>query len=258
MKEVILKQTQGNKKLRQYVDDLLRNEHFMKAARELFSATDSRPDRFDEIMILVNEYRKLDKRARKFLKEYDSKLDGAMDKMVEKYGLDTQLLAPVLPYMTTLKIDEMSEGMKESILYGGQFDMCFLVDNEDEQLNPAYTPPPLALDMHKKNHIKAFPVSIDLHRFATKRDVLDYIEKEWPRIENVLGIYREYKNIKFRKRKLDRKLLDFIWDHRNLHTKELKRLLDKEFPANGLGYYELYKIISLEKQRRRKKIIVGQ
>ena len=43
----------------------------------------------------------------------------------------------------------------------------------------------------------AYPVSIKIHRLASKRDVLDFIEKRWDYIEkNYLELYRGklYKN----------------------------------------------------------------
>jgi hypothetical protein len=250
-----LKETQGRKKLRQYIDDLLRNEHFMKEARKLFSAYNSRSpkDNDKDYMVvseLINEYGKLNERAREYAKGHHAKVEKALEKMAENYGLDMELLKPILLSMTNLRWSELSEETKESLMYTGQLDMCFFVDNYDDQINPVFPPFPLALDTRKQNHIKAFPVSIDIHLFASKRDIIDYVEKEWPMIESALGVYRDYKTIRFRKRKLKRELLDLIWENRSLTGREIKKLLDEKFPHNGLVYYQIPKIISIEKERR--------
>lgn len=252
MKEIILRRTQGNQKLRQHLDDLLRNKHFMKAAAQFMTAYKDKPSDDYDIHNLLDEYKKLDQKAQKYLKKHYLKLDTEMNKIAEEYGLDMELLRPVI--MSSVLTGKENKELKEWLLYGGCLDMCFLVDNNDEQLNPAFPPLPFVLDTRKQDHIKAFPISIDIHRFATKRDVLDYIRKEWPRIEGTLNIYREYKNIKFRKRKFDRKLLDFIWDNRTLNKKRIIESLDQNFPNHGLVYFEIYKLISLENKRRNQKL----
>ena len=251
--------TQGSIKFKQYVEDLLRNKHFMNTARKLIAThSDKIPDdnnAYKEVEVLVEEYKKLDTKSKKWLKKYHSGFDKLSGIMSEEYGLDNELLRPVLMSLSSLKEGEL----KQSILYDALFsDLCIWIDNNDEYLNTVFPKIPLALDPRRQDHLKVFPISIDIHRFATKRDVLDFIEKKWPWIENLLGQYKDYKNIKFRKRKLDRKITDFIWNNRKLPAKEVKVLLDKEFPKNGLVYYEFSKIISQERRRRNRKIIVGR
>jgi len=253
-----LKETQGSIKFKQYVEDLLRNRHFMATAKKLmvaYSESNPKNSAYEEVMGLLKEYRKLDAKAKKYLKNNYSELDKFASLMAEKYGLDMELLRPVIFSLSSLK-----EGkFKQSILYDAiSTDLCFFVDNNDDNLNPSFPPMPFALDTRKQDHFKVFPVSIDIHRFATKRDLLDFIEKKWFWIENCLAQYREYKNVKFRRRKLDRKITDFIWKNKDLPTKELKILFDKKFPNNSLVYYEFSKIISQENKRRNRKIIVGQ
>lgn len=246
-------ETQGSRKLRQYIDDLLRNKHFMKIVKKLMIAQKELPQD-DEIFELLKEYKKLDVKAKKYNKKY-SNFNKLNSILAEQYALDMELLRPVL----LSQFFKEDEKIKEAVLYDPfSTDLCMVIDNNDEYLNRTFQHMPFELDKNRKNHLKAFPVSIDIHRFTTKRDLLDFIEKKWLWIENLIGIYRENKNIKFRTRKLPRKLVDFIWENRNLLPKELKRLTDKEFPNNGLVYYEFGKIISQERRRRNEKIIVGQ
>ena len=255
MTNVTLKETQGQRKLKQYVDDLLRNKHFMRLWKKLRDSYKFPADSDKELNQLLNEYKKLDAQARKFEKKLFSEYDRLNTLLAEKYFLDTELLRPVAISDSSLKDGEL----KQSLLFSEETDLCFLTNNYDYYFDSEFSYPiPFAMDTRKQNHIKVFPLSIDLHRFAAKRDVLDFIEKRWPWIESILGEYREYKNVKFRKRKYDRKLVDFLWHNRHLPAKQLKTELDKQYPHNGLVYYELYKIISLENARRNKEIIVGR
>lgn len=251
-------ETQGSIKLKQYIEDLLRNKHFMNTAKKLMTVYNkSIPNdlSYEKISGLLKEYKKLDAKSKKYRKSYHSELNRLVNIIVEEYGLDMELLRPVIFSLTSLK-----EGkLKQSILYDQlQTDFCLCVDNNDENLNPAFPPMPFALDTRKQNHFKAFPVSIDIHRFATKRDLLDFVEKKWFWIKNNLAQDRKYKNIKFRRRKLDRKAADFIWKNKDLPVKDLKASFDKKFPNTILIYYEFSKIISQERRRRNKKIIVGR
>jgi len=104
-----------------------------------------------------------------------------------------------------------------------------------------------------KSLINCFPVAIALHKFSTKRDLLDFIEKEWNTIEEILSRYRE-KPYRGRNKKIDWDMVDFIWENRNLRSKEIKEKLNAEFPQNGLVYNDILKIISLEKKKRNKNI----
>lgn len=258
MKKVRNIKTQGSIKLRQYVDDLLRNKYFLNTVKKFWEAQGAMPkndNTYEEFKSILEEYKRLDRKTKKWNKKNRGEIEKLYSFFAEEYGLDNELLRPIMISLSSLK-----EGkFKESLLYDDwQTDLCFCSDNWDEFLNDAFPRQPFVLDTKWQNHIKAFPVSIDIHRFATKRDLLDFIEKKWPWIENTIGLYRDYKNIKFRKRKLDRKLVDLIWNNKNLSVKDLKPLVDKKFPNNGLAYYEFSKIISQENKRRNRKIIVGQ
>jgi hypothetical protein len=111
------------------------------------------------------------------------------------------------------------------------------------------------MDMERQSHIRAYPVSIDIHKYATKRDVLDYIEKRWSFIEDYLGTYTSEK-VRFRKRKMDREIVDYIWENRKVKSKNILELINKKYPDNklNLGYEDVLKIISNEKFRRSKRI----
>lgn len=255
-KEIELKQTEGQKKVRQYTQDLLRNKPFMSLIEKLEEAKKTIPDKeIDGFLRLLKYYRKLDLQAKKLEQTLYGKSNKIKDKLAEEYGLDHELLRPILMAKAPFEDEKLKDDLQYDPL---STDFCIVVDNYDENLNPVYPPMPLSMDVNKQNHLKAFPVSIDIHRFTTKRSLLDFVEKRWPWIQNIIGAYNDDKNIRFRTRKYGHKFLDFIWDHRNLSDEELKTRVDTQFPGNNFVYYEFRQIIAQEEKRRNRKITVGQ
>jgi hypothetical protein len=241
--------------MRLYLEDLKRNKYFCKELNKYIKAKDKldaqHPRKEDIIDFLIDEYIKLGKITRKALKKYkDGKDIEIIKKLSQKYSLDGELFSYItFPILTKNLLSESPNA---------EIDVCCLVDNYDKNFDKHEAHPefPLILDPLQQIHFRAYPVSIDINRLATKRDILDYIEKKWPDIKAGLSNYRE-KDVRIRKRKYDQKILDFIWENKNLKLSELKKNLDKHF-HNDLVYYEIQKIISLEKVRRREKINVGQ
>lgn len=249
------KETQGHKKMRQYIEDLMRNKHFLKLFNKLRKElkSDIVAERDEKLSGLLSDlwgdYIELEKLMRTVQKRMRTEHSKIYEKMASVYGLDNDLFQ-------TIELDQLL--MKGGIELSDAIDFCQINDNIDDDYEFANWPPlPISLDYRKQRHIAAYPVSIDIHQFATKRDVLDFIEKRWGFIEEYLENYRKRK-IRFRSRKIPRKLTDFIWDNKQLKGTDLKKLLNKNFPSNGLAYYEIHKIISQERKRRTKKFTVGQ
>jgi hypothetical protein len=111
------------------------------------------------------------------------------------------------------------------------------------------------LQPNRQLELLSYPVSVGIHRNASKRDVLDFIEKHWVKIDSQLRQSYDEKAMRARQRKHDQKLLDFIWENRNLSSTEIKKKLDKQFPKNGLVYYEINQIVRQEKKRRLEDIV---
>jgi len=239
------KTTQGHQKMLQYIEDLKRNKPFLKIFRKYDKQ--SSEEKIDNVFFIIKEYEKLNKITKKLLKKYESDYEKITVKMAEEYGLDSDLLN-YIHFSLDKKLNKCN-------LYKNDVDMCVYNDNYDESLGYRTLPDvPLILNRVYRNHLRAYPISIDIHKYASKRDVLDFIEKKWDWIyKNNLGFYTEYEKIRFRKRKQNQKIIDFIWNNKRLKAKEIKVLLDKEFPHNGLVYYEINKIISIEKDRRLRK-----
>jgi hypothetical protein len=214
MKNVI-KQTQGNRKLKQYLEELRRNKHFIADLKSLRN-----PKIKDKIKIY--------------------------HRIAEKYGIDMD---------TLISLYGLQEN--EEMIWGDASDLCVILDNcdnfedvdaiEDNYCYPRNTKTP-SQDMF----IRAYPVSINLHKLASKRDVLDFIEKNWDLIESYFELSRNKKHRIRSRKNLNRD--NFIWENRNVGANEIKRLLDEKFPENGLVYFDIHKIISNERKRRQKKI----
>lgn len=102
--------------------------------------------------------------------------------------------------------------------------------------------------------ISVYPVALHISPYASKRNILDYVEKFYAtEIARLQKGYRDpgagigkHKT----KNKIVRKISDFIYEHRNLKPKEIKKLLwEKLHTQMDSGH--ISKILSLERKRRK-------
>jgi hypothetical protein len=242
------KETQGHKKLQQYLADLKRNKHFMAKIAQLRKINKSadKDKRVDQFIAILDKYKALSEEFEALFPEDDYIPHWKIyDEIAEEYGLDDELMHDILLEDIMGKSDDLGE----------VFDLATMRDTVDLLLHPEDAWKPPMVNHRLQTFLAAYPISINIHKFATKRDVLDYINKNWDIIVSYIESYKDGKQVRFRQRKLDRKISDFIWEHKNLSLKELKKELDKSHPNNGLVYNEIGKIISLEKRRRFRKIV---
>lgn len=105
----------------------------------------------------------------------------------------------------------------------------------------------------KKLHRKAFPVTIDIHRSATKTDVINFIRKNWYQVEK----WRTFvngegsKDIPRKRKRPNEKLNYFLYENRDLKVADLKRLVKENF-KRIMVYDEIYSLIRAEQKRRDK------
>lgn len=253
-------ETQGQKKLLRYIKDLIRNAGFLKdlkrykrhrgdihAIPQLYKDMSlEQQQEHDylnrEIGSIIDAYEQLRKRAKRVFdgRAHRKKLD-----IAEKYGLNSNLLG----YAEALLDDEKkAEEFREFL--GIEFDMCQIESPYDEELAPFNKGEEIIyLKPHRQVHVMTYPIAVGIHERATKRDVLDFIDKRWPWIESNLRLHHE-KGLKNRPRKHKQEVLDFIWDNRQRPPKKIKNMLDKKHSGNGLVYYEIQEIIRQEKKRR--------
>lgn len=124
-------------------------------------------------------------------------------------------------------------------------DVCIIRD-KTSYLNPKL----FANNPTEWTRIACFPVSIEINKLATKNDVRNFIENNWEEIEKNLKKFRVNKKTIIRRRKIDLRIRDLIWENRNKKTTEIKRLIVKEFPENTLNYEEILNLKKTENKRR--------
>ncbi len=261
MEYINLKPTQGKRKLEQHFNDLFRNKAFKGLWNRMIKLTQQTLDEKTIVNSKINKiYIQLEKnenKRSKLIQELKSannstinKINKIKDILAEKYGVTESILT-----YSYSRFDSKNSSSKNTDQFPNDLNnMCSLQDNYDEYINPIKRPDIYALrdprfDKYKQWHVMAYPISIDLHRLVSKRDVLDYINKNWVIIENNLNIYRINKKI-IRQRKISRDISDYIWLSRGKSIKVIKELIDKKFPKSGIVYYDIQKIISLEYKRR--------
>lgn len=246
------KDTQGNTKLDQYLEDLLRNNIFYDKIEEL-NAEWTRSGLTNANMLSVSleqlkgfseHFDKINNKIFKKRLRYITLLN----ELAEEYGLEDVFFLPKLTQNKNQAL--LKRFLKERL------EMCQITDEYAKNLDKDFPPVPFQFDIKKQTHIRVFPISIAIHKFASKRDILDYIENNWEKIESHLRRYQE-KSVRIRRRSLNRKLADYIWKNRLLKRVEIEMKIKEHFPGVSLKYFEINKIISLEKKRREEKITVG-
>ncbi len=251
--------TQGHEKFILYINKLIRNKFFLDDLKKIDESdldlgargnydswTNEQKERNDfinkEIGEIIEDYVKVKERCEKLHKEKSSEL---REKLTYEYGIDLN----VLTYVRCL-LDENNKNI--SRYFEDYAEMCRIVNEFEEQIIPLNSGEDfIHLMPSKKSELIAYPVSIKIHSLASKRDVLDFIEKRWKWIDNTLRQTKEEKALKIkRNKKNSQDLLDFIWENKELPDKAIKKKLDDKFPNNGLEYYEINKLVQLEKKER--------
>lgn len=252
-KQSEIKTTKGQVKLDQYIEDLIRNKEFLKHYKMLLNSYKKERTSQRDIALntqynhLWHEYRNLLKEFRRYFKRKRSTADKILDVMANKYGLAGYLLGGVWEHLNSAD--------KANLDHGYFLDTCKIDYNDEFYKFVERAGLPITMDFNKQRELAVYPVSLNLHRFTTKRDLLDFIEKRWSHIEAYLRDPDKQKP-RFRTRTHDRKLVDFLWKNKQLENAALKKSLNDNFPGNTLVYYEFRKIIESERTRRRKKLNV--
>lgn len=224
------KPTKSEKKMTQYLEDVSRNVHLQKRAKKIKWEHD-----WVQVNAIYADYRSFLENLLVYRKEYQNKQKGFRERrrLCVRYGLsshDFDALRLPIDGRTFLQ-DELP-------------DMCVI-----EKSTKRYK----LLDKHNfhLNIVEAiddeiYPIHLKIHRFASKRDLLDFVEHNWKRI----GRHLIQKRV--RVRKTPREIVDFIWYHKDKGTKEIKKLMNErfEFRKDKPAYFEINKILSQEKKRR--------
>ena len=219
------KQTQGEIKMMRYIEDLVRNKHFQRSLKRLRNShkdistpsgnyydwplkEQQKHDYINkELVEIINTYETLRKRCKKLFKD---KYWRAKETIAEVYGLDND----EINLAETLFLKKAPDVVDSAIMFA-EPDMCKIVDLHDDELSPANKGEEIIyLSPSRRLRIIAYPIAISIHPKASKRDILDFIEKRWEWLNiNYLKSYAD-KTLKNRKRKHKQELLDYIWDNK--------------------------------------------
>jgi hypothetical protein len=216
-----LKITQGEEKLERHIQDLIRNKDFLKKfkrLKRLQKKEQSLDDDFwnKEYANLIIEYKKLRKRSSRLINNdyWNLKM-----KISEIYRLDNYQIN----YIECLLDPDFFSAYLTTAKGNAENDMCKILETNEIEIFPSDNHQNLTYFNHRTQlFFNAYPIGIFIHPKASKRDVLDFIEKKWSKIENEYLRAIEEKKLKYGKRKHSQKLLDFIWSNKHLKSKDIK------------------------------------
>jgi len=163
----------------------------------------------------------------------------ALIKFAEKYQIEYSHFSP----LTRLVLGE-----KVNVNDVDRLDMCVTNDDWYENLNddPHAQPIPIKYHTERKVRYANYPISVGISPMASKRDVLDYVKKNWESIREQLDDYGEQQRFRERPKA---KRNEFLWKHRKLPIKDLVEKVNEKFPDESLIDADIHKIISLERKR---------
>lgn len=258
--------TQGQKKLSQYLEDLRRNEIFIAKLKLLKKALKNKPkyidDHIEELEELADEqaqnYEIYKQSKQKYNQVLYTDINELYKEISEEYQIDYGLISLLLSKFSvktgSIKLSELNDFC---IIKDNYKQLMYINNYEEEPIIGTY-------DDVREAHV--YPTSIHIHRFSSQRDILNFVEKRWRSIEDVLKKYRGNKPVRFRQRKYSQEFRDHIWEDQGQNQTSKKRepkeadldKIRKELDEHNLSHFDIPKLKSLEKKRRSRKINVGQ
>ena len=171
-------------------------------------------------------------------------------KLANKYSLEFE---PGKPFLDVV----MGQNPKLDKQFGHELDVCELYDEEDEYLNenfPVDFDIPPSRNPRRRAQIHAFPIHMGINIYATKRDVLDFVNKRWDYIRYLLdGNITEKPKSPRIKPKAQRDNL--IWENRDLPAKEIADKVNQHFPSENLTYADINSILYYLRKRKFSKVV---
>lgn len=250
--------------MKRYVNDLIRNKPFVKSIKKLLKIRNkekgqpvryedmskeqkARHDYFNkEIGEIIDGYERLRRRSRKLLHDDYMRIASAIS---NEYSIDGSQIQ-YIEYLVKEK-DKKDPDISKYMEELAKLDICKVDNLYDSQLNPLNRAEEIIhLDNQRQLFIEAYPVALCINPKASKRDVLDFIEKNWKQIDNAMYDFTEGKKLKYRGRKYKQELLDLIWDNQHLSNKELENLVNEKFSSFYLTDNEISKLKSIERKKR--------
>ena len=250
--------SQGFLKLKTYFEEIIKSEKFQQKIQELRNRYSIPRNGFT---LNREEYKKYsifsipDKWMYKNNRTKLNEIEKEVSKLVETYDLyELEWFLVFWHYLIYNKILILDQNFPPPLfLY--DFDLCLIRDElEWNNLlnNSQYNPDTIKEIIN--GELKNFPIAIKISPYATERDILDFIKKNFKQIKSLQKKYQNpnikigklrQKNVQIQKRN------EFIWKHRNLPRKKIMYLASAKFKGQVLGYAEVEKIIVLEDKRRK-------
>lgn len=226
--------TKGCKKIKNYFRELLVNEKFLKEIGEISRLLDAPLEEMDKVPDDIERQIKII--CIRYCLSYDE-----FYKIIDFISID----------------DNKDRDIEKFLSQYWEKDVCSISDNyrnnlveEDAEL---YNIPVLG-NIKYETYYGAYPISIDIRLLASKKDLKDFIDKNWDKIEFYMDWYRHKKDTDIRTHK-NTEISDFVWKFRDLPPKKLMSLINKNKSfAKTLGYDNVYNIKSAEKKRRNKNL----
>jgi len=156
--------------------------------------------------------------------------------ILNKYNLHFIFYETIEDYILYNKIERYWD-----VVGGGN--MC-LVDDAQELFEDPYT------KETQKEDARYYPVLIRIQRNASKRDVIDFINKNFKTIEYIQKKYIPSGQKRRIRKKINRERNNFIYQNRYLKIKELIKKIKSKFGKSPLDF-EIRKIVYQEKKRRK-------
>ena len=246
--------TSGFKKLLNYLDEIVKKEHFQKTVKQIRKKYNIPVDGFKEDKTKPSEFLKTSKgqmeipynteQEWEFYKNHEIKIEIYKEAkaLSTQYEYQNELAEVFENYIHNNKIEIMYEGT-------WKYNMCVVSDLVEEREDP------YGQD-YNENMDKLYPIAIRIRPEATKRDILDFINKmykydiHWSQLK-----YQKPKQKMGKSKKENTKVQernDFIFANKDLPRKEIMKLITEKFGwQNNLDVAYIGKIISLETKKRK-------
>ena len=226
--------TQGYKKLWNYFFDLVKSDSFQNRILEVRKKYNIPEKGFPE---------------QELLEIYNKNKDGYEDMFVEIEDICTKYALHFDDWYSIIKHYLLSNELWSNS-YDKHKNLCVVSDSIEEEL--------IQSNKHNsciscKNRDKIYPVAIKLSPYASERDILDYVKKNFFIIKSH---QEKYKNPEIKIGKVKRKKQsiqdrnNFIYENRKLSLNKIKELVKEKF-SEVLDYEYIGKIKSMEIKKRK-------
>ena len=233
--------TQGYKKLWSYFFEVMRTEKFQKKIKSLRIDFDI-PEKCFE---LQNNFPP---------KNWKYRLDNpAWNKRIETICAEYDLH---FSYWSNV-IENYAFYNDLSLIFNSSYDLCFFIDVNNDLKKLDLDEKRMAIKI-KKSDDHHFPFAIRISPYASERDIIDFIKKNFTTlIEPNQKRYFENNSIKkvpigkTKKKKFSiQERNDFLYKNQNLPKKDLMKIISEKYPP-AIDYAYITNIISKENKKRK-------